>query len=134
MWGQEKEVTRVDVLFSFLRSGARNFGDSYFASSGLSTTAELSGGTIFGGGLDSTELSVTRGRPDIENLTEAAGIDIPVICFGGTNGLTPTKGSFLGFAESIGTCTAASCTGIDPRVVSAANPVQPTYGDVAGGF
>ncbi len=131
--GQEKEVTKASVLFAMLRTGEPNFGDWYFASSGLSTTAELSGGEVFSGGLDSTPLSVGRGRPDIENLTQAAAIDIPVICFGGTNGLTPTPGAFKAFAESIGTCTAPSCTGTTPRVVNPL-PINTVYGGVDGGF
>lgn len=150
--GQEKEVSRIGVLTSLLFSGGINFGDSYFASSGLSvTTADgvCSGGTCVSGnvgagcsndgqcgvslGLDSTPLSVGRGRPDIENLTQSPAIDIPVIAFGGTNGLTPTNGSFKAFAESIGPCTAATCDGITPRVVNPAT-VNTVYGDVSGGF
>jgi hypothetical protein len=85
--------------------------------------------------LDSSALSIGRGRRDIENLTQAANIDVPVICFGGTNGLTAVPGSFTAFASSIGPCTAPSCTGA-PRVVSATNPnpAFPTFGGVAGGF
>ncbi len=38
--------------------------------------------------------------------------------------------------QSIGTCSAPSCTGAAPRVVDAStpNPAFPTFGDVAGGF
>ncbi len=131
--GQEKEVSRASVLFSLLRTGEPNFGDWYFASSGLSVTEELSGGGVFSGGLDSSALSVGRGRPDIENLTQASAIDIPVICFGGTNGLTPTPGAFKAFAESIGACAAPSCDGTTPRVVNPLS-INTVYGDVAGGF
>jgi cysteine-rich repeat protein len=150
--GQEKEVSRLGVLTSMLFSGGINFGDSYFASSGLSvTTADgvCSSGTCVSGnvgagcandgqcavnlGLDSSPLSVGRNRPDIENLTQATSIDIPVIAFGGTNGLTPTSGSFKAFAESIAACTASSCDGFTPRVV---NPltIDTVYGGVTGGF
>jgi hypothetical protein len=140
------------VLTSLLFSGGVNFGDSYFAASGLGVTnAEgtcVSGmcatGNVGAGctnagqctvslGLDSTPLSVTRGRPDIENLTEATSIDIPVIGFGGTNGLTPTKGSFKAFADSIGTCTAASCDGVTARVVDP-QTINTGYGNINGGF
>ena len=84
-------------------------------------------------GLDSSPLSVGRGRADIENLTEATAIDIPVIAFGGTNGLTPTNGSFKAFADSIGLCSAPSCDGVTPRVV---NPltINTGYGGINGGF
>jgi cysteine-rich repeat protein len=150
--GQEKEVTDVRVMTTLLFSGGINFGDSYFAASGLSvTTADgvcTSGACSSGNvgascttnsqcsvslGLDSTPLSVGRGRADIENLTQATAIDIPVIAFGGTNGLTPTNGSFKPFAESIGACTASSCDGVTPRIV---NPlaINTEYGNVQGGF
>jgi hypothetical protein len=85
--------------------------------------------------LDSTALSVGRGRRDIVNLTQAPNVDIPVICFGGTNGLTPVPGLYTAFGQSIGLCTAPSCDGT-PRVVDAAlpNPAFPTFGGVNGGF
>jgi len=150
--GQEKEVTDVRVMTTLLFSGGINFGDSYFASSGLSvTTADglcsagvCSSGNVGGScttnaqcgvslGLDSSPLSVGRGRSDIENLTQATAIDVPVIAFGGTNGLTPTYGAFKAFAQSIGTCTAPSCDGVTPRVV---NPltIDTVYGGINGGF
>ena len=85
--------------------------------------------------LDSSQLSVTRGRRDIENLTQAANIDIPVFAVGGSNGLTPVPGNYVPFAGSIGSCTAPSCDGT-PRVVDASvpNPAFPTFGNVNGGF
>lgn len=150
--GQEKEVTDIGVMTTLLFSGGINFGDSYFAASGLSvTTAEgvCTSGTCSSGnvgascttnsncsvglGLDSTPLSVGRGRPDIENLTQATAIDIPVIAFGGTNGLTPTNGSFKAFADSLATCTAPSCDGFTPRVVTPLT-INTVYGGESGGF
>jgi hypothetical protein len=85
--------------------------------------------------LDSAVLSVVRGRRDIENLTQAAAVNVPVIAFGGSNGLTPVPASYLAFAQSIGTCTAPSCDGT-LRVVDASNPnpAFPTFGDVNGGY
>jgi len=126
-WGREKEITRIDrVGMTFITPGS-NFTDWYYPSAGLGVTAGIN--------LDSTPLSVGRGRRDIENLTQAANVDIPVIAFGGTNGLTPVPGSYLAFAQSIGPCTAPSCSGA-PRVVSATtpSPAFPTFGGVAGGF
>jgi hypothetical protein len=84
---------------------------------------------------DSTVLSVGRGRRDIENLTQAANINIPVIGFGGSNGLVPVSGRFIPMAQSLGVCTAPSCDGT-PRVVDASmpNPAFPTFGDADGGF
>jgi hypothetical protein len=153
-WGQEKEVTRFDRMVTTFYDGATNFTDLYYPSAGQSVTTVsgvCGGGTCAVGnvgapcatddecsqsvGLDSTALSVGRGRRDIENLTQAARIDIPVIAFGGTNGLTPVPGAFTAFATSIGTCTAPSCDGT-PRVVdrSSPDPAFPTLGGVAGGY
>lgn len=154
IWGQEKEPTRFDRLLGTFYAGGTNFTDIYYPSSGLSTTS-VSGvctaGTCTAGNvgascsssaqcnqsinLDSTALSVGRGRRDIENLTQAPSIAVPVLGIGGSNGLTPVPASFLGFAQSIGPCTAPSCDGT-PRVVSATtpNPAFPTFGGAAGGF
>lgn len=162
-WGQEKEVTRMTRLVKALGDGGSNFTDWYYPTAGPSTTsvsgvcsglsgvctvgnvgAACSGGTPAAANaqcsqsinLDSSLLSIGRGRRDIENLTQAANVDIPVIAFGGSNGLAPVPGSFIAFANSIGTCAAPSCTGVTPRVVNATtpNPAFPTYGDVDGGF
>ncbi len=86
--------------------------------------------------LDSTALSVGRGRRDIENLTQAANVDIPVISFVGSNGLARVPGAMTGFGTSIHRCTAPSCDGTTDRVVDAANPnpAFPTLGGVAGGY
>jgi hypothetical protein len=126
-WGQEVEMTRIDRIGTTFITPGSNFTDWYYPSAGLATTAGID--------LDSTQLSVGRGRRDIENLTQAANIDIPVIAFGGTNGLTPIPASFLPFAGSIGACTAPSCDGT-PRVVDAfqPNPAFPTFGEIEGGF
>jgi len=131
-WGQEKEVTSLNRFFPSLFAGDTDFGDWYFPSSGLSVTSELNGGAGFGG-LDSTPLSVGRNRPDIENLTQVAAVNVPVIAFGGTNGLTPTAASYKPFATSIGTCTAPSCNGSTPRLITD-DPITPTFGGIPGGF
>jgi len=131
-WGVGREVTRFDRLFE-LFVGETNFLDWYYPSSGLSVTQGLPG-------LDSSALSLDppagRGRRDIENLTQAANIDVPVIGFGGSNGLTPVPGSFVAFAQSIGPCRASTCDGSTPRVISATSPNRafPTLGGTAGGF
>ncbi len=153
-WGVEKETLRLTRVNDGFFRGGTNFTDWYYPSSGLGTTS-VSGvctagvctvgdiGATCGQdrdcnqslGLDSTPLSVGRGRRDIENLTQAGNIDIPVICFGGSNGLTPTPASYLGFARSIGACAAPSCDGT-PRIVDESSPNEafPTLGEVAGGF
>ena len=151
IWGKEVEVTRMDRHSFGFAAGGENSSDWYFAGSGLSTTS-VSGlcaaGTCSVGkvggcatnaecsqsiNLDSSALSATR--PDIANLTQAGNIDIPVISFGGSNGLTPVGASFLAFGQSIGACTAPSCDGT-ARVVDTAlpNPAFPTYGNVEGGY
>jgi len=153
IWGREVEVTRMDRhRMSFVAEG-ENSSDWYYAGSGLSTlsvtgvctmgtcTVGKSGACTTNGecsqsiNLDSTALAVGRSRPDIANMTQAPAINIPVISFGGSNGLTPIGASFLAFGQSIAACTAPSCDGT-PRVVSAAlpNPAFPTYGNVAGGY
>ena len=85
--------------------------------------------------LDSSALSIVRGRRDIENLTQVANINIPVICFGATNGLATVPGDYSPFGVSIGKCTAPSCNGT-ARVVNrfSPNPAFPTFGGAAGGF
>ncbi len=133
VWGVEQEAIRLDRPVPTFYVGETNFTDWYYPSSGLSVTQGLLG-------LDSTPLSLDpplgRGRRDMENLTQAAAIDIPVIGFGGSNGLTPVPASFLPFASSIGTCAAPSCDGTAARVVDATNPSAafPTFGGVEGGY
>jgi pimeloyl-ACP methyl ester carboxylesterase len=155
VWGQEKEVTRFDRLIAEFYKGHTNFTDEYYPNAGPSVTSVsglCSSGTCSVGNvgapctsnaqcsqavnLDSSALSIGRGRRDIENLTQAANVNIPVICFGGTNGLAPVPGDYSAFGVSIGVCTAPSCTGGTPRVVDRLNPnpAFPTFGGVNGGF
>ena len=109
-----------------------NFSEWYYSSSGLGVTQGL--------GLDTTELSAPpplgRGRSDIDNRTQARNIDIPVIAFGGSNGLTEAPAIWLGFADTIAPCATASCDSQTPRVLDRSNPSAafPTFGAVAGGF
>lgn len=128
-WGQEAEVTRMDRMIHTFFAGGTNFTDWYYPSGGLGTTTGLPA-------LDSSALSVGRNRPDIDNVTQAASIDIPVICFGNSNGLTPVPAGYLAFANSIGVCTTGGCDGSTARVVNPTvpNPAFPTYGNVGGGF
>ena len=128
VWGVGAEVVRVDRLLTTFFVGESNFTDWYYPNAGPSTTTGLVG-------LDSTPLSVGRGRRDIENLTQAGKIDIPVIAFGGSNGLTPVPGNFVPFAQSLAACAAPSCNGT-PRVIDAEQPnaAFPMLGGVEGGF
>ncbi len=153
-WGQEKEVTHIARMRDTFLVADANFTDWYFPAAGPGTTTApgvCTGGTCTAGNvgascasdaqcaqsvtLDSSALSIGRGRRDIENLTQAATVGIPVIAIGGSNGLTPVPGSFVPFATSIGPCTAPTCDGT-PRVVDPTlpNPAFPTFGGVAGGF
>jgi hypothetical protein len=119
------------MMPSFYR-GQTNFSDWYYPSSGL--------GVVSGLGLDTTPLSAPppegRGRTDIDNITQARNVSIPVIAFGGTNGLVPVPGRMLAYAESLAACAAPSCDGSTPRILDAAQPSTafPTFGDAAGGF
>ncbi len=131
-WGMDKEVTRLDrVLWAFF-AGQTNFSDWYYPNAGPSTTAGID--------LGSTKLSAPpptgRGRCDIENLTQAGAINIPVIAFSASQGLATVPGDYVPFAQSIGKCTAATCDGSTPRVVDAQNPnaAFPSFGGPAGGF
>lgn len=133
LWGVEVEPTDFEgQLIAATYRGDTNFFDWYYPSSGLSITAGL--------GLDTTALSAPvpmgRGRSDIDNRTQAQNIDIPVIAFGGSNGLTPVPGDFFGFASAIAACAAPSCDGATSRIVDATQPslAFPSYGDVAGGY
>jgi pimeloyl-ACP methyl ester carboxylesterase len=154
-WGQEVEAVRMDRLrSSFAGIEGANASDWYYPISGLSTTSAsgvCTAGTCSKGNvgaacttdggcgqsisLDSTALSIGRGRRDIENLTQAGSIDIPVLGIGGSNGLAPVPGRFTSLAQSLGTCAAPSCDGT-PRVIDAAtpNPAFPTFGGSKGGF
>jgi hypothetical protein len=154
-WGQEVEVTRFDRLLKNFYQGRTNFTDWYYPNAGPSVTSitgVCSSGTCTVGNvgascsqsaqcsqainLDSTALSIGRGRRDIENLTQAGNINIPVLCFGASNGLARSPATYVPFGQSISTCTAPSCDGSTPRVVNASspNPAFPTLGNVAGGF
>ncbi|MBT4522661.1 MAG: hypothetical protein HOC23_21900 [Halieaceae bacterium] len=132
-WGTEAEPTDLEgrMLPIFFR-GATNFSDWYYPNSGLSITDGL--------GLDTTPLSAPpplgRGRSDIDNRSQAGMIDIPVIAFGGSNGLTTVPAAWLGFANAIGPCTAPSCDGINDRILDRLTPSEafPSFGGVAGGF
>lgn len=132
-WGVEAEPSDLEGrMLPIFYQGQTNFSEWYYSSSGLSVTDGL--------GLDTSALSLPpplgRGRSDIENRTQGKAIDIPVIAFGGSNGLTPVPSVWLGFADAIGVCTAPGCDGVTPRTVDTMNPnpAFPTFGDVSGGF
>jgi pimeloyl-ACP methyl ester carboxylesterase len=128
VWGVEKEVVRIDRLLNAFFLGESNFVDWYYPSAGPSTTSGLVS-------LDSTPLSVGRGRRDIENLTRAGSVDIPVLALGASNGLTPVAADYLPYAQSLAICAAPSCDGA-PRVIDAGAPSEafPTFGGAGGGF
>lgn len=132
-WGIEVEPSDLEGrMLPIFYQGKTNFSEWYYSSSGLSVTDGL--------GLDTSALSLPpplgRGRSDIDNRTQTQRIDIPVIAFGGSNGLTPVPASWLGFAKAIARCTALACDGVSDRIVDEINPnpAFPTFGDVSGGF
>ena len=132
-WGVEVESTDLEghMMPSFYQ-GQTNFSDWYYPASGL--------GVVSGMGLDTTPLSAPppegRGRSDIENITQARNVNIPVIAFGASNGGVAVPSRMLGYADSLGTCSAPSCDGSTARVVEREQPsiAFPTFGDAAGGF
>ncbi len=133
VWGIEAEPSDLEGrMLPMFYAGQTNFSEWYYSSSGLGVTSGL--------GLDTTALSAPppqgRGRSDIENRTQGQHIDIPVIAFGGSNGLTTTGDVWLSFASSIARCAAPSCDGVSTRIIDEnnPNPAFPTYGGAAGGF
>ncbi len=153
-WGQEKEVVRMDRLINTFAFADSNATDWYYEGSGYSVTSSpgrcvatsctignvgascaTNGDCAQSISLDSSAVSAGASRRDIVNMVEAANIDIPVICFGGSNGLTPVGVNYLSFAKSIGTCASPSCTG-QVRVVDELlpNPAFPTFGNIDGGY
>jgi hypothetical protein len=133
IWGLEEEATDIEGRWlATLYKGEASYFEWYYPSSGQNVTSGLE--------LDTSALSLPppagRGRSDIENRTQAQAIDIPVIAFGASNGLTPVPGMFLPFADALAPCVTASCDGLTPRVVDRTQPSEafPTFGEVAGGF
>jgi len=132
-WGVEVEPTDLEghMMPTFYR-GQTNFSDWYYPSSGL--------GVVSGMGLDTTPLSAPppegRGRSDIDNITQARNVNIPVIAFGASNGGVAVPARMLSYADSLAACTAPSCDGSTARVVDREQPntAFPTFGNAAGGF
>ncbi|MEH6798521.1 MAG: hypothetical protein V7681_04370 [Halopseudomonas sabulinigri] len=138
-WGVEVEPVNLARLTAALFVGETNYSDWYYPSTGLliGNNATVGGANL---GLDTSALSLPvalggRGRSDIVNQTQAQQIDVPVIGFGGTNGLTPVPGIWRGFANAIAPCSALSCDGTS-RMLSGANDFSafPTFGGAEGGF
>jgi len=132
-WGTEVESTDLEGhMMPTFYEGQTNFSDWYYPSSGLSVVSGL--------GLDTTPLSAPppegRGRTDIDNVTQARNVNIPVIAFGASNGGVPVPGGMLRYADSLAVCNAPSCDGATPRVVDREQPSTafPSFGDAAGGF
>lgn len=138
-WGQEVEPTNLGRLTPAFYAGQSNFSDWYYPSTGLLLGNASSGGANLG--LDTSALSLPvelggRGRSDIVNQTQARNIDIPVIAFGGSNGLAPLPGSWRGIANSIAPCAAQSCEVGTPRMLSGIADASafPQFGGAEGGF
>ncbi len=139
-WGVEVEATNLLRLAPVFFAGSTTWADWYYPSSGLTIgNAAGGGGAILG--LDTRALSLPvaqggRGRSDIVNQTQARNINIPVIGFGGSNGLAPVPGAWRPFAEAIAPCAAASCTAGTLRTPAGQSPLAAnrTFGGVAGGF
>lgn len=140
-WGKEAEPTNLKRFARAFYLGQSTYSDWYYPSSGLLVGNSAAGGGGANLGLDTSALSLPvaqggRGRADIVNQTQARKIDIPVIAFGGTNGLTPVPGIWRGFAEAIAPCAAPSCTPGVARTPANQAPLAAnrTYGGEQGGF
>ena len=138
-WGVEAEPVNMARLTPAFFVGETNYSDWYYPSTGLliANNATVGGANL---GLDTSALSLPvgeggRGRSDIVNQTQAQKIDVPVIGFGGTHGLTPVPGIWRGFANAIAPCSALSCDGT-ARMLSGAGDLSafPTFGGAEGGF
>ena len=139
IWGVEVEPTNLKRIAPSFFVGGTNYSDWYYPSTGLllANNAAAGGANL---GLDTSKLSLPiaqggRGRSDIVNQTQARKIDVPVIGFGGTNGLTPVSGLWRSFANAIAPCVTMTCNGT-PRMLSGAADLSafPTYGGTEGGF
>ncbi len=124
-WGTEAEPSNLKRMVPMLYKGGSNYSEWYYGATGLSIGSGL--------GLDTSALSIGRGRTDIANQTQAAHIDIPVIAFGGSNGLVTVPAAFLGFARSIDICLQPSCDNTTARIIATGGNF-PTFGGIAGGF
>ncbi len=139
IWGVEAEPVNLKRIAPSFFVGGTNYSDWYYPSTGLliANNAAAGGANL---GLDTSKLSLPvsqggRGRSDIVNQTQARKINVPVIGFGGTNGLTPVPGLWRSFANAIAPCVATTCNGT-PRMLSGAADLSafPTYGGPEGGF
>jgi pimeloyl-ACP methyl ester carboxylesterase len=98
--GMEREVTPMDN-FLFTQFGKGNGFEWYFSSARP--------GLDFSYGRDSSTLvaehlaTVDPGDEGPLVITQNAGVDVPVICIGGSNGLTPEPKSFDTYLASIAT-------------------------------
>jgi len=88
VWGEEREVTDVDVLMRTLYE-TTNASEWYFVSGRPGMDL------LFG--RDSSSL----GAPELLNVTRNASVSAPVLAIGGSNGLTPTEASFADYLGSI---------------------------------
>jgi pimeloyl-ACP methyl ester carboxylesterase len=94
VWGLEREVSDLDDLLRLLFTNG-NLSEWYF----VGPRASLD----FRFGRDSTSL----GDESLLAVTQNANVDVPVVCIGGSNGLTPTETSFANYLGSIATPAAA---------------------------
>ena len=137
-WGVEAEPSNLWRMVPSFFTGDTNFSDWYYPSTGLTVGNSNDVGVNLG--LDTSALSLPapegRGRSDIVNQTQARAIDIPIIAFGGSNGLTPVPGIWTGFASAIAPCAAASCEEGAARMPTGQLPTDafPEFGGAAGGF
>jgi hypothetical protein len=106
IWGREVEVSGLRDFLE-LQFGAVNFAEWYFLSG--PTNLDLQFGRNSGPLV--AQFVAAEGDEGPLVVTQNAGMDRPILCIGGSNGLAPTERSFAGYLGSIATPPA------DQRVV-----------------
>jgi pimeloyl-ACP methyl ester carboxylesterase len=89
-WGVEREVSDLDDVLA-VNFGVGNFVEWYFVDGRVSLDFQY--------GRDSSAL----GDESLLAVTQNANVDVPVLCIGGSNGLTPSEASFADYLGSIAT-------------------------------
>jgi hypothetical protein len=100
-WGVEAEVTSLDDVLE-IQALASNFVEWYFGSGrpGLDGAYGNDSSALV------AESVAAHGHEGPLVLTQQANVDVPILCIGGSNGLTPLASNFASYLASIATPTA----------------------------
>lgn len=98
VWGREAEVTSLDDILE-IQTAPSNFVEWYFGAGRPSLDAAY--------GLNSNALVAesvaATGNEGPLVITQNGNVNVPVLCLGGSNGLTPLESSFASYLGSIAT-------------------------------